>query len=492
MKKKRLFQRQLICMILSLILVMFTACGSDSGADDPNLGLYEATTANMSGFELGVKDVFEDGFSIELKKNGKAHLQSGDEGGDFKWTLEGETFHGEGGGATFDGTLKNGVMVLENVEGSGVTLTLECSDIIASLKGKEKAVSSEESDNQTAEVPETIEEEMTATTDSVEDNGLNISLDSKSSVSGYYDAIAASVNDGDEVYIEPGEYLNVYDDGSLSMYVAEQNLEFATTIEDNKFYLNGDTKVGEIAEDGSITLNLSDDVKYVFAKEGSEKWNEWQASLEENTEYEENEGYAVAEYDFNEAVKLVGDYEGFMLYRNDAYFNGKSFENIGTNAFARIVIDPMGKPQVYIRTIMNDASNVKNLDAEFRGDGWLTVTGTTGTDNGDKEWTAIISPAVGNAPLNIDATLTSDYETVFFTLFLKPINSDWDYSYLDDDITEDVFNNFVYNLQIAEGDQIEDKLQFYQNYWDKKHKEGETFTMITDQMPDPSLLNLYK
>lgn len=77
-------------------------------------------------------------------------------------------------------------------------------------------------------------------------------------------------------------------------------------------------------------------------------------------------------------------------------------------------------------------------------------------------------------------------------MFLKPINSDWDYSYLDDDITEDVFNNFVYNLHIAEGDQIEDKLQFYQNYWDKKHKEGETFTMITDQMPDPSLLNLYK
>ena len=42
-----------------------------------------------------------------------------------KWTLDGTTFHAEGGGAELDGTLSDGVMVLEDVLSSGVSITLE-------------------------------------------------------------------------------------------------------------------------------------------------------------------------------------------------------------------------------------------------------------------------------------------------------------------------------------------------------------------------------
>lgn len=137
---KKSVRVKLTCMVLSLVMMALSACGgSNIGEDDPNLGVYEAKTAEMSGIKLGVKDVFEDGFTIELKKKGKAHLQSGDEGGNFKWTLEGDRFHGEGGGATFDGTLKDGVLTLENVQDSGVTLTLVCDAIVALADKRDEA-----------------------------------------------------------------------------------------------------------------------------------------------------------------------------------------------------------------------------------------------------------------------------------------------------------------------------------------------------------------
>ena len=100
-------------------------------------GVYEATTGEMSGIKIDVSDVFDGGFTIELKAGGKATVTSGEDSGDFKWALEEGKFHGEGGGATLDGTLKDGVLVLEDVEGSGVTMTLVCKDIAGS-KDKEE------------------------------------------------------------------------------------------------------------------------------------------------------------------------------------------------------------------------------------------------------------------------------------------------------------------------------------------------------------------
>ena len=92
---------------------------------------------------------------------------------------------------------------------------------------------------------------------------------SSGSIYGEYDAVAASVNGDDEVWIEEGEYLIVNEDDTISMHVADQDLDFDTEINDNKFYINGNTRVGEINSDGSITLNLSDETQYIFAKEGN-------------------------------------------------------------------------------------------------------------------------------------------------------------------------------------------------------------------------------
>ena len=98
-------------------------------------------------------------------------------------------------------------------------------------------------------------------------------------ISGEYDAVFATINDEDEMWLEEGEYLLINEDGSISMYVAGQALDYDTVLEDDEFYLDGDTRVGGINSDGSITLNLSDDVKYTFAKVESSLWNEWREAM---------------------------------------------------------------------------------------------------------------------------------------------------------------------------------------------------------------------
>jgi hypothetical protein len=263
MEMKKIRVTQVLLILLAIMMAALTGCGSDIGADNPNLGVYKAKSAEMSGFKVSVEEVFEDGFIIELKKKGKAHLEAdGEDGGNIKWTLDGDKFHAEGGGAVLDGTLSDGVMVLENVMDSGMTLYLECDAIVAgagkgddgkaTLKGKKGTLEDED-----------------------ETTGEEESTDEDDPLYGRYEAVSAEDSDG-EVWIEEGEYLIVNEDNTVSMYVAEQDLDFDTTIENNKFYLDGDTKVGEINDDGSITLNLSDEVKYTFAKEGSDLWKEWQ------------------------------------------------------------------------------------------------------------------------------------------------------------------------------------------------------------------------
>ncbi len=129
---------KLAVMLFAAMMLVLAGCGSDDDANDPNLGLYKAKSAEMSGFTVGVEDVFERGFTLELKKKGKARLEADGDGGNMKWTLEGNKFHAEGGGAVLDGTLSDGVMVLENVMDSGMTLTLECDEIKARAAADDK------------------------------------------------------------------------------------------------------------------------------------------------------------------------------------------------------------------------------------------------------------------------------------------------------------------------------------------------------------------
>ena len=118
-----------IALALALVLVLgLPACG-ESEQPDPNAGLYEAESAKMYGISIQISDVFEDGFSLELKNGGKAVFHYEGKNYNLKWTLDGEVFHAEGGGATLDGSLSEGVMLLQNVLDSGMEITLVCKEL---------------------------------------------------------------------------------------------------------------------------------------------------------------------------------------------------------------------------------------------------------------------------------------------------------------------------------------------------------------------------
>lgn len=115
-----------ISLVLAMILLasaVLTGCGG-KGSDDPNLGTYTAISASMSGVSIDVGDAFGDGFTIELKARGKCEISIDGNSSKGKWTLEKKKFTVSGGGIDCEGTLKKGVMKLENVMGAGIDLTL--------------------------------------------------------------------------------------------------------------------------------------------------------------------------------------------------------------------------------------------------------------------------------------------------------------------------------------------------------------------------------
>lgn len=134
----------ILCLLLSL-----AACGG--GAEpDPNAGVYEAVSAELWGITVDLNEVFEDGFSLELRGGGKAVFHYEGKNYNMKWTLDGETFHAEGGGAELDGTLSGGVMLLEDVLESGMNITLICEELGGSA-ALEKAAEAEPAENARAE-----------------------------------------------------------------------------------------------------------------------------------------------------------------------------------------------------------------------------------------------------------------------------------------------------------------------------------------------------
>ena len=125
--KKRLATLGGIALAVILLIVLVSSCGGGGGAasDDPNLGVYNAVTAEMWGMEMPITDMFENGVSIELKEKGKCEMNIDGTTGKGTWTLEDGVFSAEAGGAELNGTLEKGVLYAENVLDMGVNLTFE-------------------------------------------------------------------------------------------------------------------------------------------------------------------------------------------------------------------------------------------------------------------------------------------------------------------------------------------------------------------------------
>lgn len=122
-----------VMLAMAMMIFLLAGCGKEDDSNNPNLGLYTAFTGSMSGIEIEIDDVYAGGFTIELKAKGKATLNIDGTTGNGKWTLDGDKFSVSGGGVECSGTLKDGVMTLTNVMGSGLDITLVNEAFLKSL-----------------------------------------------------------------------------------------------------------------------------------------------------------------------------------------------------------------------------------------------------------------------------------------------------------------------------------------------------------------------
>lgn len=114
-----------LVFVLLIVLLIRGCTGAVKDAFDPNLGVYNATTAEMFGMEMDVTDVWEGGVSIELKAKDKCVFTIDGDKYNIKWTLDGTDINVKGKGLNCDGTLNQGTLVLEDVMGMGVNLTFQ-------------------------------------------------------------------------------------------------------------------------------------------------------------------------------------------------------------------------------------------------------------------------------------------------------------------------------------------------------------------------------
>ena len=109
----------LTCFVLILaMLLALAACG---GEPDPNVGVYVAETAEMSGISISVDAVFDGGLTFNLKDGGRAVMTTGGQDYNLRWALDGEDLTITAADGEYTGTLADGTMVLSM--GEGVTIT---------------------------------------------------------------------------------------------------------------------------------------------------------------------------------------------------------------------------------------------------------------------------------------------------------------------------------------------------------------------------------
>ena len=349
---KKSFWNILLTFVAMLSLAFSLAgCGDEP---DPNEGIYRATVVESDGITFKASLAFDE-FNIELKSGEKGSLTLNGEEKSIKWKRDDNNIEITVDGDKITGTVENGVMYLPDFDGEeGMNITLECEALKGSTTGdtNDPDASDAIGSTENAENTENADDKKAS-----EDQGIY----------GRYDAVSASDSE-DEVWLEEGEYLNVNEDGSLSMYVAEQSLEFNTTIKNNKFYLDGET-VGVINDDGTIQLELNSEVSYVFAREGMELWDAWQEALS---------SYSAGGEELS-PDEIIGHYDAVYIFDENQEQQEASGEWLEVNPDGTAALFLNGKSEEYTFTIygetefyLTDADNNDILG--FYGDGWIHLS----------------------------------------------------------------------------------------------------------------------
>ena len=122
-------KKSVVLLLCLCLLLTAAACGS--APDDPNAGVYECVSVEMSGISLDINEVYPDGVTLELKSGGKGTITMENRDFGLKWeAAEDKTLTLEIDGETSQGTIDNGVIVVD-LMGMGMNFTFERGDAAA-------------------------------------------------------------------------------------------------------------------------------------------------------------------------------------------------------------------------------------------------------------------------------------------------------------------------------------------------------------------------
>ncbi|MBR0091573.1 MAG: zinc ribbon domain-containing protein [Lachnospiraceae bacterium] len=200
-------------------------------------------------------------------------------------------------------------------------------------------------------------------------------------------------------------------------------------------------------------------------------------------------------YDFETAKQYIGDYQGMVVFEDQVTMAGYDWSNYYRAVYARIVIDEEGEPQVFLRSDLMDSHNFGHTDAWFEEDGTLMMEGILA----DTEWYDLVFPPE-NGIIEIWGRIGEPSENKKnFTVLLKPLDETWDRSELPDLIADDQLDTLNRNITNLGDLTLEELLQAVEQHRANKAKENgaeiteETkYTMLTDELPDAYLLELYQ
>lgn len=111
--------KKIISLLLALTFI-FALCAC--GAADPNLGRYNGSQIDIMGW-MDMSEVFEGESCIELEADGEGTIALAGESASLTWTLDGENITITIEEVDSTGTLKDGVLTLDDFLGTGFAAT---------------------------------------------------------------------------------------------------------------------------------------------------------------------------------------------------------------------------------------------------------------------------------------------------------------------------------------------------------------------------------
>ena len=119
MKKVLLF-----CIVL-IVAVSLIGCGRSGGGNDPAIGSWKASQMELAGMSMMADEIYQGGFYLDIKEGGKATMRADNESIDGAWEVDGNQITFDFQGETFAGTIDSSAIVIEDMVGTGMTVTFE-------------------------------------------------------------------------------------------------------------------------------------------------------------------------------------------------------------------------------------------------------------------------------------------------------------------------------------------------------------------------------